>query len=140
MLTAKPHNSQILQSNTDNQTKEPVNKNSSTPYTNDTIHLHRTLFIFARSLLLERWPCRTSIFHLPGCRIMPSTFHLPRCLVMLPVFRSRGCCIVSQLGVFIVRFCSILGKKPTDQNNKFYFGLLQFDLIIIEKLNQTKPI
>ena len=31
-------------------------------------------------------------------------------------------------------------KKSTDPNSKFYFGLIQFDLIIIEKSNQTKPI
>ena len=29
-------------------------------------------------------------------------------------------------------------KKLTDPNNKFYFDLVQFDLIIIEKPNQSK--
>ena len=39
------------------------------------------------------------------------------------------------LGVFVVRFGSVLGKKPINPNNKFYFDLVRFGLIIIEKPN-----
>ena len=47
---------------------------------------------------------------------------------------------MSVLGVFTVQFGLVLMQNVIDLNNKFYFGLVWFGLIIIEKSNQTKSI
>ena len=53
-------------------------------------------------------------------------------LYLLAQFNERIDVDLTGLGVFAIRFGSILRQNPTDPNNKFYFSLVRFGLIIIE--------